>query len=126
MHEDPLVHLLIETTHILHDHQHLFIFRASQVLPVPIERCDSVRLELLGVVTEADFIIDAISAKRVLARLLQVDNHSNVEREHLRNDLELLNEACARPLRAHDFIHDKVRVEATDGYLTLGLLPKFL
>ena len=63
MHEDPLVHLLIETTHILHDHQHLFILWASQVFPVPVERSDPVRLKLLRVVTEADFIIDAISAK---------------------------------------------------------------
>ena len=62
----------------------------------------------------------------MLPRLLQVDNHSNVERKHLGNDLVLLNKACTRPLRAHDFIFDEVGVEATDGYLALGLLPKLL
>ena len=62
VHEDSFAHLLIKTAHILTDHEHLFFLRASQVLPVPVERGDAVRLKLLWIVTEANLVIYAVAA----------------------------------------------------------------
>ena len=62
VHEDLLAHLFIETAHVLADHEDELLFGTGQVLPIPVEGCDAVGLEALRIVTEADLVINAITA----------------------------------------------------------------
>ena len=76
MHENTLAHL-VESTHVLHDHENFLFIRASQIFPIPVESGNSVRLEFLWIVAEADFIIDTVGAERMFTRLLQVNYHAH-------------------------------------------------
>ena len=98
----------VKSTDILADDQHQFIVRACQVLPVPVKSRDSMSLESLWVIREADLVIDAISTKRVLSWLLQIDHDANIQVKHLRNDIVLLNLASAWSLRADNLVHDQI------------------
>ena len=98
MNENTLAHL-VKPAHILTDHEHLFVIGASQVLPVPVKSRDSMRLESFRIVRKADCVIDAIRADSMLTGLLQVNNYADVEVQHLRDHVILLNLASARPLR---------------------------
>ena len=63
VHEDLLTHLFIETAHVLTDHEDEILLGTGQVLPVPIKSRDTVRLEALRIVTEADLVINAIATQ---------------------------------------------------------------
>ena len=97
MNENTLAHL-VKPAHILTDHEHLFVIRTSQVLPIPVKSRDAMRLESLRIIRETDCIIDSIRADGMLAGLLQVNNYADVEVQHLRDHVILLNLASARPL----------------------------
>ena len=97
MNENTLAHL-VKPAHILTDHEYLFVIRTSQVLPVPVKSRDSLFLESLRIVRKADCIIDAVRADSMLPGLLQVNNYADVEVQHLRDHVILLNLASARPL----------------------------
>ena len=76
--EDALAHL-VEARHVLQDDEDEVIRRARKILPEPVERGHSMRLELLWVVGEADVRVDAICAQGVLTWLLKVDYYSDVQ-----------------------------------------------
>ena len=97
MNENTLAHL-VKPAHILTDHEHLFVIRTSQVLPIPVKSRDAMRLESLWIIRKTDCIIDAIRADGMLTGLLQVNNYADVEVQHLRDHVILLNLASARPL----------------------------
>jgi len=61
--EDLLSQFLVESAHVLHDHEDLLFARARQILPVPVERRDAKGLELLGIVAEADVVVNAVTAE---------------------------------------------------------------
>ena len=107
MHEDFLIHL-VESRNILAYHKNHFFFWAGQILPIPVERRDAMGLELLWIVAETDLIADSVSAERVFTRLLQVYDNADLQLEHLRDHLVLLNQARAGPLRTDKFTLDKV------------------
>ena len=97
MNENTLAHL-VKPAHILTDHEHFLVIGASQVLPIPVKSRDAMRLESLRIVRKTNCIIDAIRADGMLTGLLQVDNHADVEVQHLRDHVILLNLASARSL----------------------------
>ena len=76
--ENALV-LLVVTAHVLADDQYQIVVRAREIFPTPIVRCDSVLLQMLWIVAEAHFSNNAIPAECMLARLLQVDDHANLQ-----------------------------------------------
>ena len=61
--EDLLAHLFVKSAHVLHDHEDLLFAGACQILPVPVERRDAKGLELLGIVAEADVVVNAVTAE---------------------------------------------------------------
>ena len=126
MYEYFLAHLLIETTHILADHEHNLLLWTGKVFPVPIEGCNAMRLELLRIVTETDLVINSVSTKRVLTRLLQVHYHSNIELEHLRDNIMLVNQAGTGPLRPDQFTFYEVGVQSLDSNSAFAFGHDFL
>ena len=76
--ENALV-LLVVTAHVLADNQYQIVVRACQIFPTPIVRSDSVLLQMLWIVAEAHFCDNAISAECMLSRLLQVDDHADLQ-----------------------------------------------
>ena len=115
--EDTLTHL-IEAREVLADHEDKFIVGACQILPKPIECCDSVRLKLLGVVRESNFIDDAVSTECMLTRLLQIDDHSDFEIEQLLHYIVLAYQSRAGALRPYQFVLDHVGMKACDDRLS--------
>lgn len=113
MHEDALSHP-IEARKVLADHEDLIVVGTGQVFPEPVKGCDTFCLEMLWVVREANLIMNAISADRMLTRLLKVHYDADVQVEHRLDDVVLLHLSSAGPLRTNHFILNHVRVESDD------------
>ena len=84
------------------------------------------RLKSLRVVREADCVVNAVAAHRVLPWLLQIDHYAHLQVLHLLDHVMLLYEAIAWALRPNQFTLNHVRVKALDGERALGLLPLLL
>ena len=84
------------------------------------------RLKSLWVVREADCVVNAVAAHRVLSRLLQIDHYAHLQVLHLLDHVMLLYKAITWALRSNQFTLDHVRVKALDGERALGLLPLLL
>ena len=125
MHKDSFSHF-IEPSQILTYHEHMFILWSSQIYPRPVEGGDAMRLKNLRVVREADCVVNAVAAQRVLTWLLQIDHYAHIQVLHLLDHVMFLYEASAWALRSNQFTLNHVRVKALDGERALGLLPLLL
>lgn len=76
--ENFLAHAVVSVD-VLANNEDELVLGAGQVFPVPVESSDPMRLQSLWIITEADFIVDTISTKGMLPRLLQVDHHTDVQ-----------------------------------------------
>ena len=72
---------LIETLEYLANHECLRKFRASEILPEKVEVGDTCVIEYLAIVGEANFVIDAVAAKGMFTRLLQIHDASYIHTE---------------------------------------------
>ena len=102
VHKDSLSHF-IESGQILTYHEHVFIRWSGQIYPRPIKGGDAMRLKSLWVVREADRVVNAVAAHRVLSRLLQIDHNAHLQVLHLLDHVMLLYEAGAWALRSDQF-----------------------
>ena len=75
--EDALAHF-VEAADVLADHQHHLVRGTGQILPIPIESRDAVRLEGFRVVRKPDFVDNAIGAERVLSWFLKIDDYADI------------------------------------------------
>lgn len=78
VHKYPLAFLLRKVLHLLANHKDLLDGGCLEILPVVVEVGDSDVHEALRVVTETDLVVNSIPARRVLARLLQVEYCAHV------------------------------------------------
>ena len=122
VHKDSFSHF-IETGQILAYHKHVLVLWSGQIYPRPVEGGDAMRLKSLRVVREADRVVDAVAAHRVLPWLLQIDYDTHLQVLHLLDHVMLLYEAVAWALRSDQFALNHVRVKALDGERALALLP---
>lgn len=77
--EDFLVLLDGVVFHPLTDHEDVLGVGCAEVLPVVVVIGDPVVVKVLRIIAEADHVVDAVATRRMLTRLLQVENGANVE-----------------------------------------------
>ena len=82
----------------------MLISRTSQILPVPVESCDTACLKRLWIVRKTYLIADTVAAERVFTRFLQIDDDANVESKHLTDNVILLDQSSTWPLRTYKLV----------------------
>ena len=113
MHKN-LLSKFIYTLHLLTNHQHHIIRWYSQVLPEEIMVGNSLTIELIWVVRESSFLIDAVGTEWVFPRLLKVEDSTNIQLFHLCQHIVLSHLPRAWSLRCNEFVENDLRIKSDD------------